>query len=48
MPSIGLSGGKIVDHYVTRDDLAMMERLGLSREPKQFDWAKFAVEANKH
>jgi predicted GTPase len=27
---------------------AMMEQLGLSPEPKPFDWAKFAVEANKH
>jgi predicted ester cyclase len=42
-----LKDGKIVDHYATRDDLAMMEQLGLSPQPKPFDWAKFAAEANK-
>jgi predicted ester cyclase len=40
--------GKIVDHYATRDDLAMMEQLGLSPQPAPFDWGKFAAEANEH
>jgi predicted ester cyclase len=40
--------GKIVDHYATRDDLAMMEQLGLSPQPAPFDWGKFAADANKH
>ena len=40
--------GKIVDHYATRDDLAMMEQLGLSPEPAPFDWGKFAADANTH
>jgi len=44
---IRLKDGKIVDHYATRDDLAMMEQLGLSPQPKPFDWAKFAAENNK-
>jgi predicted ester cyclase len=43
-----LKDGKIVDHYATRDDLAMMQQLGLSPEPKPFDWGKFAADANKH
>jgi predicted ester cyclase len=45
---IKMKDGKIVDHYATRDDLAMMEQLGLSPQPKPFDWAKFATETNKH
>jgi predicted ester cyclase len=45
---IKLKDGKIIDHYATRDDLAMMEQLGLSPQPKPFDWGKFAAEANKH
>jgi predicted ester cyclase len=43
-----LKDGKIVDHYATRDDLSMMEQLGLSPSPQPFDWGKFAAEANKH
>jgi predicted ester cyclase len=43
-----LKDGKIIDHYATRDDLAMLEQLGLSAQPKPFDWAKFAIDANKH
>ena len=42
-----LKGGKIVDHYAVRDDLAMMQQLGLSAEPKPFDWASFAAVANR-
>ena len=38
--------GKIVDHYAVRDDLAMMQDLGLSPKPAPFDWAKFAAQAN--
>jgi predicted ester cyclase len=41
-----MSNGKIVDHYDTRDDLAMMQQLGLTPKPKPFDWAKFATDAN--
>ena len=40
-----MSEGKIVDHYDTRDDLAMMQQLGLSPQPMPFDWAKFAADA---
>jgi|GEM_PF-839285 len=40
--------GKIFDHRGVRDDLAMMQQLGLLAEPKPFDWAKFVAEANKH
>ncbi len=39
--------GKIVDHRGVRDDLAMVQQLGLLAEPKPFDWAKFSQEANK-
>jgi predicted ester cyclase len=38
--------GKIVDHYDTRDDLSMMQQLGLSPKPKPFDWARLAAEVN--
>ncbi len=38
--------GKIVDHYAVRDDLAMMQDLGLSPKPAPFDWAAFAKQAN--
>jgi predicted ester cyclase len=38
--------GKIIDHYDTRDDLSMMQQLGLSPQPKPFDWDKLAAEAN--
>ena len=41
-----LKDGKIVDHYAVRDDLAMMQDLGLSPKPAPFDWAAFAAEAN--
>ena len=41
-----LKDGKIVDHYAVRDDLKMMQDLGLSPEPASFDWATFAAEAN--
>ena len=40
--------GKIVDHYDTRDDLAMMQQLGLSPRPMPFDWTKFAADAQGH
>ena len=43
-----VKGGKIMDHYAVRDDLAMMQQLGLSPEPAPFDWAQFAAEANTH
>jgi predicted ester cyclase len=43
-----IRNGKIVDHRGVRDDLAMMQQLGLVAEPKPFDWRKFAAEANKH
>ncbi len=43
-----LKGGKIVDHYAVRDDLAMMQQLSLSPRPKPFDWGKFAAAANGH
>lgn len=43
-----LKGGKIVDHYAVRDDLAMMQQLGLSPPPKPFDWGNFAAAANGH
>ncbi len=43
-----LRDGKIVDHYAVRDDLAMMQDLGLSPKPAPFDWAKFAQAANAH
>ena len=39
--------GKIVDHRGVRDDLGMMQQLGLVTEPRPFDWAKFASDANK-
>ena len=39
--------GKIVDHRGVRDDLAMMQQLGLVAEPKPFDWNKFEAEAKK-
>ena len=42
-----LKAGKIVDHYAVRDDLAMMEQLGLAAAPPPFDWEKFAAEANR-
>lgn len=40
--------GVILDHYATRDDLGMMEQLGLSPSPKPFDWRAFAAAANRH
>lgn len=40
-----MSQGKIVDHYDTRDDLAMMQQLGVLPQPMPFDWAKFTAEA---
>ena len=43
-----LKGGKIVDHYAVRDDLAMMQQLGLSPQPEAFDWGMFAAAANRH
>jgi hypothetical protein len=43
-----LRAGKIMDHYAVRDDLAMMQQLGLSPEPAPFDWAGFAAEVNRH
>ncbi len=43
-----LRGGKIIDHYATRDDLSMLQQLGLSPAPRAFDWARFAAEANGH
>ena len=43
-----LKGGKIMDHYAVRDDLAMMQQLGLSPEPLPFDWAQFAAEVNRN
>jgi predicted ester cyclase len=42
-----LKDGKIADHYATRDDLAMMQQLGLSPSPQPFDWGRFAMEANR-
>jgi predicted ester cyclase len=42
-----LRDGKIVDHYATRNDLSMMQQLGLSPKPAPFDWVKFTAEANK-
>jgi hypothetical protein len=30
-----------------RDDLGMMQQLGLVKEPKPFDWAKFAIDTHK-
>jgi|HubBroStandDraft_1064217.scaffolds.fasta_scaffold14528_2 predicted ester cyclase len=42
-----LRDGKIIDHYATRNDLSMMQQLGLSPKPEPFDWAKFAADANK-
>ena len=42
-----LKNGKIVDHYATRDDLSMMQQLGLSPSPQPFDWGAFAMQANK-
>ncbi len=41
-----LKDGKIADHYAVRDDLKMMQDLGLSPEPAPFDWAAFAAKAN--
>ena len=41
-----LTDGKIIDHYAVRDDLKMMQDLGLSPKPAPFDWAAFAAEAN--
>ena len=41
-----LKDGKITDHYAVRDDLKMMQDLGLSPKPAPFDWAAFAAEAN--
>ena len=41
-----LKDGKIVDHYAVRDDLKMMQDLGLSPRGARFDWAAFAAEAN--
>ncbi len=43
-----LRDGKIVDHYATRDDLSMLQQLGLSPVPEPFDWAMFAARANGH
>ncbi len=42
-----LKDGKIIDHYATRDDLSMMQQLGLSPSPQPFDWGKLAMEANR-
>lgn len=39
-----LKDGKIADHYATRDDLSMMQQLGLLPPPIAFDWRKFAME----
>ena len=39
-----IKAGKIVDHYAVRDDLAMMEQLQLTQEPKPFDWGAFATQ----
>jgi predicted ester cyclase len=39
--------GRIVDHRGVRDDLGMMQQLGLVKEPKPFDWAKFAIDTHK-
>ena len=41
-----LEDGKIADHYATRDDLSMMQQLGLLPPPIAFDWRKFAMETN--
>jgi len=41
-----LKDGKIADHYAVRDDLKMMQDLGLSAKPAAFDWAAFATRAN--
>ena len=41
-----LKDGKIADHYATRDDLSMMQQLGLLPPPIAFDWRKFAMETN--
>lgn len=42
-----LKAGKIVDHFALRDDLAMMQQLGLSPKALPFDWAQFAAEVNR-
>ena len=43
-----MKDGKIADHYAVRDDLKMMQDLGLSPSPAPFDWGAFAVEANRN
>lgn len=43
-----LQAGKIMDHYAVRDDMAMMQQLGLSPQPAAFDWARFAEQVNRH
>lgn len=42
-----MKDGKIAGHYAVRDDLKMMQDLGLSPKPALFDWSAFAVEANR-
>ena len=41
-----LKDGKIADHYAVRDNLKMMQDLGLSPKPPPFNWGAFAARAN--
>lgn len=40
-----MKDGRIADHYAVRDDLKMMQDLGLSPKPARFDWGAFAAAA---
>ncbi len=41
-----MKDGKIAGRYVVRDDLKMMQDLGLSSKAASFDWAALAANAN--